>query len=197
VLYIALAALASGFLSFTSRMCWRIRTIRTTCMLHSSQGLQLCSSCLHSAWRCLCLSSADSYMPHSDLCLALRFCHLLQYRLRFGYIACRCICFAIIIFYMSEIYCPIFTLSSTMPSVLHILGWGIVGLWCLFLFTCIVGTDLSAAITWVSLGLSAAEPHALQLLGTCQLDIARVCEFRLIERFRTPDTVQHVMSPGR
>jgi hypothetical protein len=27
-------------------------------------------------------------------------------------------------------------------------------LWCLFLFTRIVGTDLSAAITWVSLGLS-------------------------------------------
>ena len=26
---------------------------------------------------------------------------------------------------------------------------------------CIVGTDLSAVITWAGLGLSAAEPHAL------------------------------------
>jgi len=42
-------------------------------MLHSSQGLQLCSSCVHNAWRCLCLSSADSHMSHSHLCLALRF----------------------------------------------------------------------------------------------------------------------------
>jgi hypothetical protein len=94
---------------------------RTTRMLHSSQGLQLCSSLLYTAWRCLCLSSADSHMPHSHLCLALRFCHLLQYSLRFAYIACHCIGSTIIVFYMSEIYCPIFTLSSTMPSVLTIL----------------------------------------------------------------------------
>jgi len=29
------------------------------------------------------------------------------------------------------------------------------------LFSSIVGTDLSAVITWAGLGLSAAEPHAL------------------------------------
>jgi len=41
-------------------------------MLHSSQGLQFCSSRLHNAWRCLCLSSADSHMLQSPLYLALR-----------------------------------------------------------------------------------------------------------------------------
>jgi len=74
------------------------------------------------------------WMPHSPhICLTLRFCHILQYSLRFGYLACHCICFAIIIFYRSEIYIPIFTLSSTMPSVLHILRWSIIGLRCFFL----------------------------------------------------------------
>jgi len=53
-----------------------IRTIRTTRVLHSSQGLQLSCSRLHNAWRCLCLSSADSHiLPHrhcyiSDAALA-------------------------------------------------------------------------------------------------------------------------------
>jgi len=70
-------------------------------------------------------------LPH--ICLALRYCHLLQYSLRFGYIACCCICFAIIVFYRSEIYCIIFTLSSTMPSVLHILHRCIIDLLCIFL----------------------------------------------------------------
>jgi len=61
-------------------------------------------------------------MPDSPhICIVLRCCHLLQYSLRFGYIACHCIRFAIIVLYRSEIYCPLFTLSSTMPSVLHIL----------------------------------------------------------------------------
>jgi len=55
-----------------------IRTIRMTPVLHSSQGLQLCCSRLHNAWRCLCLSSADSHILHSHLYLALSFCHLLQ-----------------------------------------------------------------------------------------------------------------------
>ena len=45
-----------------------IRTIRTTRVLHSSPGLQLCCSRLHNAWRCLCLSSADSHI------LPLRYC---------------------------------------------------------------------------------------------------------------------------
>jgi len=109
-----------------------IRTIRPTHVLLSSQGLQLSCSRSHNAWRCLCLSSADSHiylsaiaiyrMPHSPhICSALRFCHILQYGLGFRYLACRCISFAIIVFYRSEIYRLIFTLSSTMPSVLHIL----------------------------------------------------------------------------
>jgi len=46
-----------------------IRTIRTTRVLHSSQGLQLCCSRLHNVWRCLCLSSADSHI------LPLRYCY--------------------------------------------------------------------------------------------------------------------------
>jgi hypothetical protein len=61
-------------------------------------------------------------MPHSPhLCSALRFCHILQYSIPFGYLVCRCIWFAITVFYRSEIYRLIFKLSSTMPSVLHIL----------------------------------------------------------------------------
>ena len=115
--YVTLAAPASRFIYFPSGMWWHICTIRTTGMLHSSSGLQLCSSRLHNAYRCVFLSSADSHITLSHLCLALTFCHLLQYSLRFGYIACRCICFPIIVLYMSDIYCPIFTLSSTMPSV--------------------------------------------------------------------------------
>jgi len=48
----------------------RIRTIRTTRVLHSSQGLQLCCSCLHNAWQCLCLSLADSHI------LPLLYCYI-------------------------------------------------------------------------------------------------------------------------
>jgi hypothetical protein len=47
-----------------------IRTIRTTCVLHFSQGLQLCCSCSHNAWPCLCLSLADSHI------LPLRYCYI-------------------------------------------------------------------------------------------------------------------------
>ena len=43
-------------------------------------------------------------MPHSPLIFSvLRCCHILQCILHFGYIACSCICFAIIVFYSSEI----------------------------------------------------------------------------------------------
>ena len=41
--------------------------------------------------------------------------------------------------------------------------------------------DLSAAIMWVGLGLSEAEPHALWFLCTCQFDIETVDEFRSLE----------------
>jgi len=47
-----------------------IRTIRTTRVLHSSQGLQLCCSCSHNAWWCLCLSSANSHI------LPLSYCYI-------------------------------------------------------------------------------------------------------------------------
>jgi len=59
-------------------------------------------------------------MPHSPhKWSALRLCLYLQSSTHFGYIACRFICFAIIVLYRPEIYCPIFTLSGTLPSVLH------------------------------------------------------------------------------
>jgi len=78
-------------------------------------------------------------MPHSPhICLALRCCHSLQYSLRFGYITCLCICFAIIVLYRSETHCPIFTLASTMPSVPHILRCFIVRLQCFLLVIYIV-----------------------------------------------------------
>jgi hypothetical protein len=51
-----------------------------------------------------------------------------------------------------------------------------------------VGTDLSAVITWVGLRLCTAEPHALEFMCKCHLDLARVTQFRSIERFRTQDT---------
>jgi len=47
---------------FAPRMRWRICTMRMTCVLHSSLGLQLCCCRLHNVWRCLCLSSADSHI---------------------------------------------------------------------------------------------------------------------------------------
>ena len=43
------------------------------------------------------------------------------WRIFIGYMTFRCIPFAIIVFYWSEISRPIFTLSSTMRSFLHIL----------------------------------------------------------------------------
>ena len=137
---------------FAPGMQWHIPTITMTHMLHSSQGLQLCCSHLHNAWQCLCISSADSYMLHLHLCLALRFYHILQYSFRFGYIACCCICFAVIIYYMSEIYWPSFTLGSTMPSVLHILYWSIIGLQRCFLLIHIHIVTILALIAIVITG---------------------------------------------
>jgi len=46
--------------------------IRTTRVLHSLQGLQLCCSRLHKAWRCLFLSSANSHI------LPLHYCYILD-----------------------------------------------------------------------------------------------------------------------
>jgi hypothetical protein len=102
-----------------------------TCVTHFA-GLDLSCSRLPNSKLCLCLSPAkchilqvcycyvsDAALGH--ICLILRSCHLLQYSLHFAYIACPCICFAIKVFYRSEIYCQIVTLSSTIPSVLQIL----------------------------------------------------------------------------
>jgi len=116
------------------------------------RGRKLCSSRLHNAWRCLCLSSAYGHMPHFHFCLALRFCHLLQYSFRFRYIAGGCICFAIIVFYMSEICCAIFPFSSSMHSVLHILSWSIIGLrWLFLLVSTRIVTLIPVKITYYAL----------------------------------------------
>jgi hypothetical protein len=61
-------------------------------------------------------------MPHMSItCFSSIIVHIVRYILRFIFIACQCICCASIVFYRSAIYCPIFSLSSTMPSHLHIL----------------------------------------------------------------------------
>jgi len=86
-------------------------------------------------------------MPHSPhICLDLRFCHILHYSLPFEYIACQCICFAIIVIYRSGIYSLICTLSSTMHLVLHILRWSIISLRGLFFLICIRIVTIHALI---------------------------------------------------
>jgi len=47
---------------------WHIRTLRMTCALHSSQGLQLCCSCVHTAWRGLCLPLAECNIVSLPYC---------------------------------------------------------------------------------------------------------------------------------
>jgi len=58
------------FLYIAPGMWWPKHTIRTTRVLHSSHGLQLCCSCLHNTWQCLCLSSANSHI------LPLSYCYI-------------------------------------------------------------------------------------------------------------------------
>jgi len=70
---------------------------------------------------------------------------------------CRCIWFAIMLFYRSEIYCPILTLSSTIPSVLHSLGWSIIGLQCSSLLICIC-IDAIIALISVDIAGSMGKP---------------------------------------
>ena len=60
--------------SFT--LWWRLRAIRWTRVLHSSQGLQLCWSRLHNAWRCLIIATNHSmifktyaFSLYSHLCI--------------------------------------------------------------------------------------------------------------------------------
>lgn len=107
-----------------------ICSIRMTHVLHSSQGLHLWCTYLPNAKRCVCLSPAECQIVplcncySSDAALSPVFlpftsCHIIRYSLRFGYIASHCIRFSIIVFYRSEVYCPILSLSSTMPRVLE------------------------------------------------------------------------------
>ena len=95
-----------------------------------------------------CVSAIAIYRmpPFPHICLAWSYRNLWQNSVHFGYIACRCICFAIIVFYRSEIYCSILTLSSTMPSVLHILCWSIISLQCFFLLIYIRFVPIIAVI---------------------------------------------------
>jgi len=51
-----------------SLLCPKIRTIRRTRVLHYSQGLQLCCSRLHNAWRCLCLFLAECHILPFHYC---------------------------------------------------------------------------------------------------------------------------------
>jgi len=91
-------------------------------------------------------------LPH--ICLALRFCHILQYSLRFWYLTCRCICFAIILFYRSEIYSPICTVSSTMPTFLHILRWSIISLRC---FVLLIGICILAILALITVDITGSQ----------------------------------------
>jgi len=95
------------------------------------------------------------HLPH--ICLGLRFCQILQYSLRFGYIACCCICFAIIVFYRSEIYSLIFTLSSNRKLFLYIVCWSIIGSRFLFLLIRIHMVGILALLP-VDLGSSQSKP---------------------------------------
>ena len=51
--------LRTHLLYFAPAMWWRLCTITMTCVVPSSQGLQLCCSHLHNAWWCICLSPAE------------------------------------------------------------------------------------------------------------------------------------------
>jgi hypothetical protein len=89
-----------------------------TCCRHlPNRWRRIYLSAAHYIIRCLNYCSVLD-TAHSLKCLYLTCSHLIQYSLRFGYIRCRCCCFAIMVFYKFEIYCPIFTLSSTRPSAL-------------------------------------------------------------------------------
>ena len=127
---IRLAPQASCVSCFAPRICWRKHTIRTTWVFHSSQWHQERCSWLPNDYHWLCLSPAGCHILPLHYCylsdatlsyisLTFRSYHLTQYSLRFAYIACCSICLAIIVFFRSEISCPIFRLSSTIPSVLH------------------------------------------------------------------------------
>jgi hypothetical protein len=94
-------------------------------------------------------------MQHSPhICLSLGFYHILQYSLRVGYLTWLCIWFTSIIFYRFEIFSPIVTLSSTMPSVLHILPGSIISLKCLFL---LIRIRIIAMLALIPVGISGSQ----------------------------------------
>jgi len=66
------AALRTYLLYFAPAMWWCIHAIRTTRVVHSSQGLQLCCSRSHNGWRCLCLFPAKCHI------LPLSYCYILD-----------------------------------------------------------------------------------------------------------------------
>jgi hypothetical protein len=60
--------LRMSLLYFVPERRWRIRTIRTTRILHSSQGLQLYCSRLHNAWWCFYLALAEYHISPLHYC---------------------------------------------------------------------------------------------------------------------------------
>jgi len=130
-------ALDKYILYFVPRMWWHIRNISMKIVLHTSQLMEICCGQAHNALWCVCLSPASAtlyrftiamiWMPQSPhICLDFRCCHLIPYSQCFRYISWAWICFAIVLFYQSQIYCSIFALSSTVPSVFHIVCWSII-----------------------------------------------------------------------
>jgi len=64
-------ALHTYLLYVAPSMEWRIRSIRTTCVLHSSQGLPLCRSHSHNALRCRSLAPAMYHIKPLCYCYIL------------------------------------------------------------------------------------------------------------------------------
>jgi len=191
-----------GFTSFPSRCVLISFTLRLACGdLYAPSEEHMCYTmsrgCSHAAagytmpgnvytllWpsATFYLSAIGIYrMPHSlHTCWPLRWCRLVQYSLHPRYIACNCICLPMIIFYRSEIYCPIVTLPSTMPSDLHILCWCIIRLRCVFLLICICIVAILAHISVEITGcqVKPAMPSVLHILRWSIISLR--CFFLLI-----------------
>jgi len=61
--------------------------------------------------------------------------------------------------YRSEIYCPIFTLPSTMPSLVQILCWSNIGLWCLFL---VIHIRIATVIAFIPVDTTGSQVYLLE-----------------------------------
>jgi len=126
-------------------MYWRIHAIRMTRVLHSSQGLQVCCNHLHKAWGCSYLAPAECHIVPLHECY-ISDAALSPYMFSFEMLSINtiqsllwihCLPLNLHCYYrilqVWIIYCRILTLSSTMPWILHILCWCIIGLRCFFL----------------------------------------------------------------